>query len=184
MAKILSMHYDTINRWLSRIDKDTIEERNAAIQNLWLRCWTEEEIAEAVGTSQQNVGKLLQQIRKYEIVVTPGMFSDGEPDDDQPEKVKNHCIYSQKSHSRCNSNFPENLRDRVPLPPVYHIVVSKGWVLLLARYHMVAPRKAWRVLRCGSRRHGRHGRDADIRIGVTARNRRMRGCPISQKVYR
>ena len=56
--------------------------------NLWLQCYTEQEIAEATGMTQQNVGKLLQRIRKHEVVVIPGQFAEDLPDDSATEKVK------------------------------------------------------------------------------------------------
>lgn len=53
LARVLSVSEKTIYRWLSRIDKDTERELERKAFDLWLSCHTQEEIAEAVGWSQQ-----------------------------------------------------------------------------------------------------------------------------------
>ncbi len=40
---------NTINRWLSRIERDERKERDAAVQDLQLRCYTKQEVAASVG---------------------------------------------------------------------------------------------------------------------------------------
>ena len=55
LAEILSVSERTVHNWLSRIDKDLKEERDRKIAEMWLACYTEEEIAEAVGCSVQPV---------------------------------------------------------------------------------------------------------------------------------
>lgn len=120
LSEILSMSYDTINRWLSRIDKDEREARDAAVQNLWLQCHTEDEIAEQVGTTQQNANKLIQQIRKYEVVVIPGQFTEDPPPDDAPEKVKQE--WESARHAKIleeNRNNAEHSADFSV--PVYNV---------------------------------------------------------------
>jgi len=57
LAKILSVSERTIRDWLSRIDKDSKEARDKRIFELWLACYTQDEIAEAVGVSQGEVAK-------------------------------------------------------------------------------------------------------------------------------
>jgi transposase len=76
LAEILSVSYDTIANWLSRVDKDTQEERDAAVQNLYLQCYTQEEIAEAVGMPQPTVNALLSEIRTFGIPIIPGIFAE------------------------------------------------------------------------------------------------------------
>lgn len=75
------MSYDTINRWLSRIDKDTEEEQQIAVQNLYLQGYTQEEIAEAVGIPQRTISDVLAEICKYEIPLKPGLFTEDQPED-------------------------------------------------------------------------------------------------------
>jgi DNA modification methylase len=47
LARDLSVSEKTINRWLSRIDKDAKEKQGQRIFDMWLACHTQEEIAEA-----------------------------------------------------------------------------------------------------------------------------------------
>ena len=49
LESILSVSDRTVREWLSRIDKDTKEDRNRRIFDMWLACYTQEEIANAVG---------------------------------------------------------------------------------------------------------------------------------------
>lgn len=51
LAGILSVSERTIREWLSRIDKDAKEARDRKIFDLWLACWTQQEIATEVGAS-------------------------------------------------------------------------------------------------------------------------------------
>ncbi|KKM80927.1 hypothetical protein LCGC14_1334960 [marine sediment metagenome] len=55
LARILPVTLKTIQRWLSRIDKDTREQQKKRVSDLWLACYTQQEIAEAVGVPQQTV---------------------------------------------------------------------------------------------------------------------------------
>jgi len=57
LAKILSVSDRAIREWLSRVDKDSKDARNKRIFELWLACYTQDEIAEAVGCSQSEVAK-------------------------------------------------------------------------------------------------------------------------------
>jgi len=55
--------------------------QHAAVMNLWLQCYTQDEIADGVGMPQQTVADLLPRIQKYEIPVIPGLFSEDLPED-------------------------------------------------------------------------------------------------------
>lgn len=57
LATILSVSERTVRDWLSRIDKDAKESRDKKIFDLWLACWTQEEIAAEVGITQGEVAK-------------------------------------------------------------------------------------------------------------------------------
>jgi transcriptional regulator with XRE-family HTH domain len=61
LARILSVSERTVREWLSRIDKDAKEARNKRIFEMWLACWTQEEIAERVGLSQPQVKEVLSE---------------------------------------------------------------------------------------------------------------------------
>lgn len=57
LAKLLSVSERTVRGWLSRIDKDTKEKRDKRIFELWMACWTQEQIAAEVGCSQSEVDR-------------------------------------------------------------------------------------------------------------------------------
>jgi hypothetical protein len=59
LAKILSVPERTIRYWLSDIDRTSKEQRDQRIFDLWLACYTQEEIAEAVGLTQAKVSQTL-----------------------------------------------------------------------------------------------------------------------------
>lgn len=60
LVTLLSVGKSTVYNWLSRKDKDLKDERNRRIAELWLACYTEEEIAEQVGVSKATVIDILQ----------------------------------------------------------------------------------------------------------------------------
>jgi len=64
LVKILSVSERTIRNWLSRIDKDAKEARNKRIFEMWLACYTQEEIAEAVGIERSTVTKMAEEFVK------------------------------------------------------------------------------------------------------------------------
>ena len=55
LAVILSVSERTVRDWLSRVDKDAKEARDKRIFDLWLACYTQQEIANAVGITKQAV---------------------------------------------------------------------------------------------------------------------------------
>lgn len=55
IAQLLSVTLRTIANWVENIDKAQREERQRRIQDMWLACHTQEEIAEAVGLSQKAI---------------------------------------------------------------------------------------------------------------------------------
>lgn len=60
LMRLLSVSKSTMYNWLSRADKDMKDERNRRIADLWLSCYTEEEIAEQVGVSEGTVHELIE----------------------------------------------------------------------------------------------------------------------------
>jgi hypothetical protein len=52
LAKILSVSERTVRRWLSRLDEDSKDARNRRIFDMWLACYTQEEIAAAAGCTR------------------------------------------------------------------------------------------------------------------------------------
>jgi hypothetical protein len=55
LSRILSVSERTVREWLGRIDKDAKAERDRRIFEMWMQCYTQEEIAEAVGIPQRTV---------------------------------------------------------------------------------------------------------------------------------
>jgi hypothetical protein len=61
LAEILSVSERTIREWLSRIDKDAKEARERRIFDLWMQCYTQQEIAERENYDQANVSRLIEE---------------------------------------------------------------------------------------------------------------------------
>jgi transposase len=80
LAAILSVSLDTIQRWLSRIDKDNKEKRDAEVARLWLACFTEHEIATAVGMPRSTIEEVLTRIRTYGFPSKVGECEEIEPE--------------------------------------------------------------------------------------------------------
>lgn len=59
LASILSVSERTVREWLSRMDKDAKESRDRRIFDLWLACWTQQEIAAETGAPQQTIADVL-----------------------------------------------------------------------------------------------------------------------------
>lgn len=59
LAKILSVSDRTVRDWLSRVDKDAKEARNKRIFEMWLACYTQQEIADALGCDRVEVTRLI-----------------------------------------------------------------------------------------------------------------------------
>lgn len=61
LAAVLSVSERTVRSWLGRIDKDAKAERDARIFEMWLACWTQREIAEEVGLTEEAVRQITQE---------------------------------------------------------------------------------------------------------------------------
>jgi hypothetical protein len=71
LAKILSVSERTIREWLSRIDKDSKEARDKRIFELWMACYTQKEIGEREGLTQQAADLVLQEMAELPKIVKP-----------------------------------------------------------------------------------------------------------------
>ena len=60
LATILSVSPSTVQNWLSRIDKDAKDERNKRIRAKWLACWTNLQIGESEGLTEEAIRKETQ----------------------------------------------------------------------------------------------------------------------------
>lgn len=61
---LLSVSGRTLDRWLSDIDRAEREERKKKIRDLWLACYTAEEIAVSVGISRESAQKEVEELVK------------------------------------------------------------------------------------------------------------------------
>lgn len=59
IANALSVSIGKISEWVSNIRKERNEDRNQKILELYLRCWTEERIAEEVGLKKSQVDNVI-----------------------------------------------------------------------------------------------------------------------------
>jgi hypothetical protein len=57
LSKILAVPMRTMQKWLERKDTTLRQEREKKIYSMWLACYTQEEIAQAVGLSESEIKK-------------------------------------------------------------------------------------------------------------------------------
>jgi len=108
LAEILSVTPQTIQNWLSRIDKDNKEQRNATVAGMWMACRTEQEIANAVGLTQRAVGRVVEEFQKFGLVLKPGEFAEVEDDAERKEVIE-EAYTARASHE---TDFD---------PPIYNV---------------------------------------------------------------
>lgn len=106
LATLLSVGASTVASWLSRIDKDQREERQAAVLNLHLQCFTQEEIAKRVGMPRTTVEGLLTEFPNLEIPSIAGLHSEGAPAESAPQKA--HESFEQERLLKIASENREN----------------------------------------------------------------------------
>jgi len=76
LADILSVSVRIVQGWLSRMDKDNAERRNAEIVRLWLACHTEHEIAKLLGMPRTTVESILTKNEGFRISSNPHLHAD------------------------------------------------------------------------------------------------------------
>lgn len=102
LAKILSVSERTVRDWLSRMDKDTKEARNRRIFELWLACWTQQEIADEVGVPKGTVDALcLEMAKSPNLSKSDRAAAEHATDFDPPL----YNIWKQRSKSAGSSHF-------------------------------------------------------------------------------
>lgn len=92
--------------------------------DLWLRCFTQDEAAEAVGMAdgagQKQVSRLLDGIRNYEICLIPGIFTENAPDESATQVVKDEWEEERKAkileHNKTNAEHATDFQ-----VPVYNV---------------------------------------------------------------
>lgn len=113
IADILSVDLTTVQRWLSRIDKDNREQRDAAVFNLWLAYNTEEQIAAKVGMPRDTVHSVLLECSNFRLSTKPGEFARDEKGLDRGDEERLGLIENQ------NRENADHVADFVP--PIYNI---------------------------------------------------------------
>lgn len=78
LAKLLSVSLSAVTGWVSDLDQAEREERKKTILDMWLKCYTAEEIGEAVGLSKPAVEKEVNLLLADVLKVGKVQFS--EPD--------------------------------------------------------------------------------------------------------
>ena len=66
IAEVLSVTADTVARYLTDIDAQLKEDREAKILDMWLACYTQEQIGKEVGVTGETVSAFLQKIQKID----------------------------------------------------------------------------------------------------------------------
>lgn len=64
ISNVLAVHSDAIRKWTRQTRKRLAQDRDAKIWNLFLHCWTQTEIAEKLGVTQQTISNRLEKITK------------------------------------------------------------------------------------------------------------------------
>lgn len=85
IATTLSVSLRSISGYLSDVNKQLREERREKIAAMWLACYTQEEIAEAVGISQMEASRETQEINNLEVLPKSLKLSSLYQDDFEPE---------------------------------------------------------------------------------------------------
>lgn len=80
IAATLSVTERTVRNWLTNIDKRLKDDRDATIRDMWLACYTQQEIADDVGVSQSEVDRETKDLPKLE---------------NFPKRVKLHAEYGE-----------------------------------------------------------------------------------------
>lgn len=101
LAKILSVSDRTVRDWLSRVDKDAKEARNRKIFDMWLACYEQKEIAEAVGVSAPQVTEITSKFGIGELAKTEVSAAEHATDFQLPI----YNIWKQQEKSSGSSHF-------------------------------------------------------------------------------
>lgn len=101
LAKILSVSERTVRDWLSRVDKDAKEARNKRIFDMWMACYTQQEIADAVGIGQAEVAKSIPNGEIAELNKTDQSSADHATDFTPPI----YNIWKQQEKTSGSSHF-------------------------------------------------------------------------------
>lgn len=102
LAKILSVSERVIYDWLSRTDKEAKVKRDKRILARWLACWTQQEIADAEGMTQQAMALLLQEIADLQKLVKPAQNAARHEDNFDPPIYN---VWKQQTKTSGSSHY-------------------------------------------------------------------------------
>lgn len=79
IAQVLGVRVEDVNRWLSDIYQREKEEREERIWEMWLACYTQQEIAEAVCVDQSRVAQILRDLLENSETEDSNIFRNFDP---------------------------------------------------------------------------------------------------------
>lgn len=88
LARILSVTERSVQDWLSRIDKDNKENRDAAVIGMHLACYSQEEIAVAVGMTKMSVSRVCNDLEDFRFCYKPGELSHVKDDKERMDLIQ------------------------------------------------------------------------------------------------
>lgn len=107
LARVLSVSERTVREWLGRIDKDSKEARDRRIFEMWMACYTQEQIAEREDLGQPQVQEITKNIGNGKLAKTDISFADHATDFKPPI----YNIWKKQERSE-QSNHPANTEVR------------------------------------------------------------------------
>jgi biotin operon repressor len=168
-AKIAGIGHDTLAK-AKKIQEIATpgqkEERDQRIIDLYLQCWTQEQVADEVGMSRPYVNKVVSRIRKCESVTTP------------PDSFKHYDVWN---FATCDKDYGQDYPGRIP--ELCSTLSEEGWTgqqiadelgwdrTLVVRYMAIREKLhpiAWDMARWGVPTNGDAGTDENPEV-VTPR---------------
>lgn len=113
LKTLLSVSEKSLSNWLSDIDQAEREERKRRILEMWLACYTAEEIAAVIGQTQQHVSEQIEALSQISVNVQKSVKV-GFSEDDWKPPLYNVWTFAKKSNEvshfgNSEPRIPENL---------------------------------------------------------------------------
>jgi hypothetical protein len=125
---MLSVSERVVEMWLSRIDKDNPEKREVEMFNLWLACYTQDEIAEMMGVTQDATCRTLRGNESFLFCVKVGQRHEIDNEQDRLDAAEAIGIQQRTEGDALaeSADLPESLKPasshRTDFePPVYNV---------------------------------------------------------------
>lgn len=103
LMQLLSVSKSTIAEWMKDIDRSAREARDKKIRQMWLACYTEKEIGDAVGFTQQAANLTLQEFPDLEKLVKSERLAAEFNDADWEPPLYN--VWTANAHSHAIEHF-------------------------------------------------------------------------------